>query len=234
MGEAFPSVSAPLSDRSEAGQLLATRLQAYARHPQTLVLGLPRGGVPVAYEIARALHLPLDVWLVRKLGVPGHAEFAMGAIASQQVRVLHHDVIQRLSIPRHAVVEITRREAKELYRRERLYRQGRLPLVLTGKTVILVDDGAATGATLQAAIQALQSQRPARIVVALPVASEAAAEILEPLVDEVVCLIIPEQLNAISQWYHTFDQTSDDIVCTLLADSLSPENGKNSPPKVAD
>ena len=209
----------PLTDRHQAGLRLAARLQNYAQRSHTVVLGLPRGGVPVAYEIAIALDLPLDIWPVRKLGVPGQAEFAMGAIAPQQIRVLNQGVIQRLHISPYAVAQVTRRESEELDRRQQLYHQGRSPLDLAGKTVILVDDGAATGLTLRAAIQSVQQQRPAQIVVALPVAAPAAVTTLERVVDELVCLVVPDQLQAVSHWYQNFDQTSDSTVCTLLAQS---------------
>jgi putative phosphoribosyl transferase len=204
-------------DRSEAGQKLAAQLQAYANCDNVLVLALPRGGVPVAYEVARALNLPLDICLVRKLGVPGHQELAMGAIASGGVRVFNYDVIRWLSISEEAIEGVATRELRELQRRERAYRGDRPLPDIRDRTVILIDDGLATGATIRAAIAALRSQQPKEIIVAVPVAPSSLCQDLEAEVDRVVCLATPEPFYAIGLWYENFAQTSDDRVRELLA-----------------
>src|SRR5437762_5427761 len=179
-------MSKPFEDRTEAGRVLAKKLKAYANRPDVVVLALPRGGVPVAFEVARSLNAPLDVFLVRKLGVPGHAELAMGAIASGGVRVLSDDILGQLGIPQAAVDEVTVRERAELERRESLYRGTRPPPSLQNRTVILIDDGLATGATMEAAIQAARQSQPARVVVAAPVGAPDTCERLAALADEVV------------------------------------------------
>src|SRR5260370_111181 len=179
-------------DRREAGRLLAEKLGAYANRPDVLVLALPRGGVPVAYGVARALGAPLDVFVVRKLGVPGYEELAMGAIATGNVRVLNDRLIERLGMPDHVIDAVTARERQELARRERLYRGGRPPPDVRGRTVILIDDGLATGATMQAAIEALRQQNPARIVVAVPTASPETCEEMKAKADGVSCASMPE------------------------------------------
>src|SRR3977135_498325 len=176
-------------DRREAGRLLAGKLATYANHRDVLVLALPRGGVPVAYEVGRALGAPLDVFVVRKLGVPGYEELAMGAIATGGVRVLNDRLVERLDIPDHVIDAVAEREQRELTRRERLYRGGRPPLDVRGRTVILVDDGLATGATMHAAIAALRQLQPARIVVAVPTASPETDEERKAQVDDVICAI---------------------------------------------
>ncbi|MGE0517965.1 MAG: erythromycin esterase family protein [Candidatus Binatia bacterium] len=204
-------------DRTEAGRLLASKLAAYANRPDVLVLALPRGGVPVAYQVARALGAPLDVFVVRKLGVPGYEELAMGAVATGGARVLNDEVVQRLHIPDYLIDATAAREKQELARRERLYRGGRAAPDVRGRTVILVDDGLATGATMQAAIKALRQQQPARIVVAVPTAAPDTCEQLKSEVDEVVCGITPEPFHAVGRWYEDFSQTSDDEVRDLLA-----------------
>lgn len=204
-------------DRRDAGSRLAARLGAYANRPDTLVLALPRGGVPVAYEVARALGAPLDVFLVRKLGIPGHEEVAMGAIASGGVQVLNDEVVRGLRIPDEVIDQVAAREAQELARRERLYRGDRPPPDVRGRTVILVDDGLATGATMLAAVRALQQEQPARIVVAVPAASPETCEALKAEVDDVVCAITPEPFHAVGLWYEHFAQTTDDEVRDLLA-----------------
>lgn len=203
-------------DRRHAGRFLATKLSAYADRPDVLVLALPRGGVPVAYEVAKALHLPLDVFLVRKLGLPGHEELAIGAIASGGARVLNEDVIRRLRIPASIVDAVTAKENKELARRERTYR-GDHPLVdVRGRTVILIDDGLATGSSMRAAIAALRRQSPARIVVAVPVgAVETCAEFQEEA-DEAICAQMPEPFHAVGLWYNDFSQTTDEEAHDLL------------------
>jgi predicted phosphoribosyltransferase len=205
-------------NRKDAGRQLAQRLAARYRHqPNTLVLALPRGGVPVAHEIARALELPLDICLVRKIGVPGHAELAMGAIAGSGVRVLNQDIINQLGIQPSQVEQVTATESLELERRERVYRQGRSSTPLVGKTVILVDDGVATGATLRAAIAILKRSGVEKIVVAVPVAPPGIVAELLQHVDEVVIVITPERLQSISLWYDQFDQTSDETVKDILS-----------------
>ncbi len=204
-------------NRTEAGQKLALKLRTYANCPDTLVLGLPRGGVPIAYEVAQALNLPFDICLVRKLGVPGHKELAMGAIASGGVRVLNYDVISWLSISDKALEHIAARELRELQRRDRAYRGDRPQPQIRDRTVILVDDGLATGATMRAAIAVLRSQEPSKIVVAVPVAPISACKALKKEVDQVVCLKTPEPFYAIGLWYENFAQVNDEQVCELLA-----------------
>jgi predicted phosphoribosyltransferase len=196
---------------------LAQRLAAYANRPDVLVLALPRGGVPVAYEVARALHAPLDVFLVRKLGLPGHEELAMGAVASGGVRVLNRDVVERLQLPQELIDAVTRRELQELQRRERAYRGDRPFPDVRGKTVILVDDGLATGSTMRAAAEALRQQGPARLVVAVPAGSKETCDEFREEVDEVVCAITPEPFYAVGLWYDDFSQTTDDEVRELLS-----------------
>jgi len=210
-------MSARFRDRREAGRFLARQLSAYANRPDVIVLALPRGGVPVAYEVAAALHAPLDVFLVRKLGVPGHEEYAMGAIASGGVRVLNEQVVQTLGIPDFRVEAAAAREQQELERRERAYRGNRPPPDVRGRTVILVDDGLATGASMQAAVIALRRLEPARIVVAVPTAAPETCEQMRALADEVVCATTPEPFRAVGLWYEDFSQTSDEEVGTLLA-----------------
>jgi predicted phosphoribosyltransferase len=203
-------------NRTEAGRRLAEKL-AYADRPDILVLALPRGGVPVGYEVARALGAPLDVFLVRKLGVPGYEELAMGAVATGGVRVLNDEIVQGLGISEHAIDAAVGREMQELARRERLYRGDRPPPDVAGRTVILVDDGLATGATMRAAIRALRPQHPARIVVAVPTASPDTCEALKAEADDVFCVMTPEPFFAVGHWYDDFTQTTDDEVRELLA-----------------
>jgi putative phosphoribosyl transferase len=208
------------SDRSDAGQQLAAKLKDAdllkpADRVEALVLGLPRGGVPVAYEIAQALHLPLDICLVRKLGVPGQVELAMGAIAAGEIMVLNQDVLRSLDIPESTVREVAAVERQELKRRERVYRGDRPVVQVRDRTVILVDDGIATGSTLRAAVAVLRQQEPRRIVIAVPVAP-ASCEGFKLLVDDLLCLIMPDRLHSIGQWYQDFSQTSDAEVCRLL------------------
>lgn len=204
-------------NRSEAGRFLAEQLSAYANRPDTLVLALPRGGVPVAYEVAKALGAPLDVFQVRKLGLPGHEELAMGAIATGGVRVRNPEVVEYLRIPDEVIDEVTARERRELERRERLYREGRPALSPRGRVVILVDDGLATGSTMRAAILALRQQQPASIVVAVPVAAKQTCEELRAVADEVVCAVTPDPFYAVGLWYEDFAQTTDEEVRELLA-----------------
>ena len=203
-------------DRVEAGQVLASELGAYVGQPNVLVLALPRGGVPVAFEVARALHAPLDVFLVRKLGVPGHEELAMGAIASGGVRVLNRSVVDSLSIPDHVIAAVAVQEQRELERREHAYRGNRPDPEVRGRTVLLVDDGLATGATMRAAAAAIRAQEPRRLVVAVPVAARETCDEFRDEVDEVVCAITPEPFYAVGVWYRDFSQTTDEEVHELL------------------
>lgn len=203
-------------DRFDAGRRLAATLAAYADRPDLVVLALPRGGVPVGYEVATALHAPLDVMLVRKLGVPGHEELAMGAIASGGVRVISDDVVRALGIPDRAIAAVAANEERELKRRESAYRGDQPPADLRGRTVILVDDGLATGSTMRAAVAALKAQRPKHLVVAVPVAAAETCESLRSEVDEVVCALTPEPFLAVGQWYQDFSQFTDKEVRELL------------------
>lgn len=205
-------------DRSEAGKHLALKLSKYASDPNVIVMALPRGGVPVAYEVARALQVPLDVFLVRKMGVPGNAELALGAIASGGVRVLNDEVVSYLHISKDTIDEVARNEQVELERRERLYRGNRPPLDLRGQTVILVDDGLATGATMRAAVAALRQQHPAHIIVAVPVAARTTCEAFEAMADDIVCMCdrIYEPFYAVGLWYEDFRQTTDAEVREFL------------------
>jgi putative phosphoribosyl transferase len=204
-------------DRVEAGQLLATKLAAYANRPDALVLALPRGGVPVAFEVARVLHAPLDVIIVRKLGVPGQEELAMGAIASGGMRVLNDIVVQTLAIPEEVINKVAAREQHELERREHLYRGDRPAYDVQGRTVILVDDGIATGATMRAAVAAVRQQKPAHIVIAVPVVAASTCEEFATEVDELVCVSKPEHFIAVGFWYVYFPQTTDEEVRDLLS-----------------
>lgn len=203
-------------DRTEAGRRLAARLMNYANRPDVLVLALPRGGVPVAFEVATALHAPLDLFLVRKLGVPGHEELAMGAIATGGVRVLNDEVLRYLGVPGEVIDAVASKEQRELERRERLYRDDRPPPDVRGKTVILVDDGLATGSTMRAAAAALRQQQPAQIVIAVPVAAPQTCDEFRSEVDEIVCAVTPEPFHAVGLWYEDFSQTTDEEVRDLL------------------
>lgn len=203
-------------NRSEAGRWLAERLQAYARRPDVIVLALPRGGVPVGFELARSLGVPLEVFLVRKLGLPGQEELAMGAIASGGVRVLNDDVVRALAVPSSVIDGVARREDQELRRREEAYRGSRPPPDVRGKVAILVDDGLATGSTMRAAVRAVKQMQPARVVVAVPVAAASTRDEIGAEVDEIVCATPPEPFLAVGRWYEDFSQTSDDEVRDLL------------------
>jgi putative phosphoribosyl transferase len=208
-------------DRADAGRVVAERLRNYADKPDVIVLALPRGGAPVGYEVARALHAPMDVFVVRKLGIPGHEELAMGAVATGGVRVLNNQVVRALGIPDDVIDAVANWELKELERRERLYRGDRPPPDVRGKTVILVDDGLATGSTMLAAVQALRKLGPARIVVAVPVASPDTCELLKEYADDTVCSVTPEPFYAVGLWYRDFSQTSDEEVRELLERSAT-------------
>jgi predicted phosphoribosyltransferase len=206
-------------DRHDAGRRLAAKLVKYAHRPDVLVLALPRGGVPVAYEVARALEAPLDVFVVRKLGVPGHEELAMGAIATGGVRVLNEEVVRKLRIPETVLDMVSAEEQRELERRERSYRGDRPPLDIRGRTVILVDDGLATGASMRAAVAAVREQGPARIVVAVPVGARETCAELQEEGDECVCAIAPDPFYAVGLWYEDFSQTTNEEVRELLEEA---------------
>jgi putative phosphoribosyl transferase len=203
-------------DRCDAGRFLAEKLKHLANNPNVVILALPRGGVPVAFEIARELNVPLDIFIVRKLGVPIYEELAMGAIASGGVRVLNEDVIRKLGITKRMIDAATAEQHLELERREHQYRRDRPTLDVTGRIAVLVDDGLATGATMRAAVQALQRRNPARIVVAVPVGAAETCQEFEEEVDEVVCGKRPQNFGAVGAWYETFTQTTDEEVCELL------------------
>jgi predicted phosphoribosyltransferase len=203
-------------DRTDAGRRLAARLQQYAGRHDVIVLALPRGGVPVAFEVARELRAPLDIIVVRKLGLPGHSELAMGAIASGGVRIVDTETVRRFGVSESEVAEVIAAEQQELARRERLYRGGRPFPDVRGKTVILIDDGLATGATMAAAAAALQRQNPARLIVAVPVSSPETCDAFRGLVDDVVCSVTPEPFYAVGFWYEDFSQTTDEEVRDLL------------------
>jgi len=203
-------------DRRDAGRQLAARLRRYADRSDALVLALPRGGVPVAYEVAKELNAPLDVFLVRKLGVPGYEELAMGAIASGGVRVLNEDIVNYLRISDEVIDAVATREQRELERRARAYRGDRPPPDVKDRVVILIDDGLATGSTMRAAAASLRLQEPGRIVVAVPVSSRETCDEFRGEVDEIVCAVTPEHLQGVGLWYEDFSQTSDEEVRELL------------------
>lgn len=209
-------------NRSEAGKHLAAQLVHYADRDDVLVLALPRGGVPVAFEVAQALGAPLDVFVVRKLGIPGHEELAMGAIATGGVRVLNDEVIEYLLIPDSVIDSIAAEELRELERRERAYRDNRPKPSVKGKTVILVDDGLATGSTMRAAATALRRQDPARIVVAVPVSAPETCDEYRMGVDEIICAAKPQRFLGVGRWYRDFSQTTDEDVRTLLEQAKHP------------
>lgn len=211
-----PSLQTTLEDRAEAGRRLVEPLLKYAHRPDVIVLALPRGGVPVAYEVVKALGVRLDLMLVRKLGVPSNPEFAMGAIASGGIQIRNEEALRAHPISPAAFDAVVARETQELQRREHLYQGARPPLQLKGQVVILVDDGLATGASMMAAIRAVRMQAPARIVVAVPVAPRETVDTLSFEVDEVICPLIPEWMMSIGYWYLSFPQTSDEEVIDLL------------------
>jgi len=204
------------SNRAEAGRQLARHFRSYADRDDVIVLGAPRGGIPVAFEVATALRVPLDVFVLRKLGVPGHEELAFGAIASGGIRILDRNTLGALGLTGLDIERVTRKEQRELERRERAYRGARPPLDLNGLTIILVDDGIATGSSMRAAIRALRQMKPAILVVAIPVAPLATCDRLRPEVDELVCLETPEPFYGVGQFYDDFSQVSDEEVKRLL------------------
>jgi predicted phosphoribosyltransferase len=204
------------ADRHEAGAVLASHLEKFAKRSDVVVLALPRGGVPVGYEVARALGAPLDVFVVRKLGVPGYPELAMGAIASGDVRVLNEGVLASIRVSQGAIEAVTRSERLELARRERTYRDGRPLLPIEGRVAILVDDGLATGSTMRAAVLAVRRLKPARVVVAAPVGALETCQELRDIADEVVCALTPEPFRAVGLWFTDFSQTTDEEVRQLL------------------
>ncbi|AJC49469.1 phosphoribosyltransferase [Allofrancisella guangzhouensis] len=205
--------------RADAGQRLAEKLTTYKGKENVLVLALPRGGVPVAFEIANTLQIPMTVFLVRKLGVPGHEEFAMGAISEEDICILDHSLIQQLNIPKEQIHRVLQKEKQELERRLDKYRQNKKLPPLKDKIIILVDDGIATGNTLKAAVQALKTLKPKKIVLAAPVASSDSIQKLSLLVDEIICLATPEPFYGVGQWYRNFQQTTDVEVLRLLQNS---------------
>ena len=207
----------PFPNRMEAGEMLAETLRAYADRGDVIVLALPRGGVPVGLAIADRLHVDLDVVVVRKLGVPSHEELAMGAVASGGMRVLNRDIVALAGVDEETIDRVVRAETEEIARREARYRRGAPPPDLNGRTVILVDDGLATGSTMSVAVQAVRREDPQRIVVAVPVAARESCEELAGYVDEMICLYTPEPFRAVSLWYQAFEQTSDEEVIELLS-----------------
>lgn len=206
-------------DRRAAGKILAQKLSAYAGRSDVIILGLPRGGVPVAYEVALTLNAPLDIFIVRKLGLPGHEELAIGAIASGGVRVLNEDIIHALNIPEEMINRVVQQELQELERREQNYRGDRPAPDLHDRTVILIDDGLATGASMRAAVAGVRTQHPARIVIAVPTAAPETCNALEFEVDEIVCTMTPEPFFGVSRWYADFRQTTDEEVRALLEEA---------------
>ena len=206
-------------DRRHAGTVLASALAKYAHRDDVVVLGLPRGGIPVAFEVAKALGAPLDVFVVRKLGVPGYPELAMGAIASGGVVVLNREVVEGLQIPRSSIDAVIEAETREFERREQAYRGDSPPIDVTDRTVILIDDGLATGASMHAAITALRQRKPKRIVVGVPIASPSTCEEIGKEADDIVCAATPEPFQAVGLWYQDFSQTSDEEVRKLLEEA---------------
>jgi predicted phosphoribosyltransferase len=218
-------------DRADAGRQLAKALRArYGDRPDVLILALPRGGVPVAYQVSRILNVPLDIFVVRKLGVPGHEELAMGAIATGGAIVFNDEVVGSLGIPRSTIDRLIERERQELARRERDYRGSRPPPEVKGRTVILVDDGLATGASMHAAIEAVRALGPVEIVVAVPTAAASTCARLRPFVNDMVCVITPEPFHSVSEWYDDFSQTTDEEVYSLVSASSALRTGSEPRP----
>jgi len=217
------------ANRAEAGRMLAEALSAYIGRSGILILALPRGGVPVAYEVAKALSAPMDLWLVRKLGVPGQEELALGALAGKNIRVLNDDIISLLNIDQSAIDIVIAREQAELERRNRLYRQGRPPPDIEGKTIIIIDDGLATGATMRAAIASLRQAGAAWIIAAVPVGAVSTCRKIEQEADELVCLHTPEPFYGVGQWYTDFSQTSDEEVLALLTSAATNSGSPRDP-----
>ena len=226
-------MAARFRDRIDAGRALAAELRHHADDPDVRVLALPRGGVPVGYEVARALHAPLDVFIVRKLGLPWHEELAMGAIASGGIVVLDEDLVRRAGVSGDELASVIASERRELERRERRYRGDRTPPDIAGRTVLLVDDGLATGASMRAAVTAVRQERPRRVVVAVPIASPETCEAFRAEVDEVVCARTPERFEAVGLWYDDFRQTEDAEVHDLLEDARSWTTARPVPQMVA-
>lgn len=208
-------------DRVDAGKQLAKELSKYSNRPDVLILALPRGGVPVAFEVAKELNVKMDVFIVRKLGVPGNEELAMGAIASEDVRVLNEDVIKSYKIPDRVIATVAANELRELERKERKYRGGHLQPDMKDMTIILIDDGLATGATMHAAVEALKTKHPAKLVIAVPTASPDICRFFKGIVDEMICAATPKPFYAIGAWYEDFSQTTDEEVCKLLEKAQS-------------
>ena len=206
-------------DRRDAGRKLAKKLLAYANRSDVVVLALPRGGVPVAYEVALALKAPVDIFTVRKLGLPGHEELAMGAIATGGARVINQDIVRTFNIPQGMIEAVAKRELQELERRERIFRGDRPMRDVYNKTVILIDDGLATGASMHAAIMGLRAKNPARIIAAVPTAALETCEAFKQLVDEMICATTPEPFYGVSRWYEDFSQTTDEEVQSLLQEA---------------
>ncbi|KKH46130.1 phosphoribosyltransferase [Methanosarcina sp. 1.H.A.2.2] len=203
-------------DRADAGKRLAKELSKYSNRPDVLILALPRGGVPVAFEVAKELNVKMDVFVVRKLGVPGNEELAMGAIASEDVRVLNEDIVRSFKIPDRVIATIAINELRELERKERIYRRNHPKLNISGMTVILIDDGIATGASMHAVVEALKTKNPVKLVVAVPTASPDTRSFFEDKVDEIICITTPEPFYSVGTWYGDFSQTTDEEVCELL------------------
>ena len=222
------------ASRREAGALLGERLASMRLEAPPVVLALPRGGVPVGYEVARALHAPLDVFIVRKLGVPGHEELALGAIARGGTRVLNDEVVQLLGLREEDVEHIARREQRELERREHAYRGDRPPLEVAERAAILVDDGLATGSSMRAAVKAVRAERPKQVIVAVPVAAPSTCESMAREVDAIVCLYTPEPFYAVGLWYEDFSQTTDEEVSELLARAAAEQGAEAAHPEAAD
>jgi putative phosphoribosyl transferase len=204
------------NDRTDAGKKLAKRLMEYKNRPDVLILALPRGGVPVAFEVAKELNVKMDVFIVRKLGVPGNEELAMGAISSDNIRVLNEDVIRAFQIPQKIIEEVAENEFRELERRERIYRGNRQKPNISGSTVILIDDGLATGATMRAAVEAVKTKNPAKLIIAVPTAAPDTCSSFGNEVDEIICVATPEPFYGVGAWYEDFSQTTDKEVCELL------------------